>query len=92
MIGGAIVSMLVFAVGAVLDFAVTTSPYQHGFNIRNVGVILMIVGVVGFVLALTAWSFAGGGYRVAAPPSMTGGDTSRGAKTPTCSWLGMRGT
>jgi hypothetical protein len=63
MIGGAIVSIIVFAVGAILDFAVTTSPYQHGFDIRTVGVILMIVGVVGFVLLLVAAAFMGNGWR-----------------------------
>ncbi|HQU27306.1 MAG TPA: hypothetical protein PLS29_09795 [Acidimicrobiales bacterium] len=55
MAGGVISSIIVFAVGAILDFAVTASPYQHGVDVRTVGVILMIVGVVGaaatFVLA-----------------------------------------
>jgi beta-lactamase regulating signal transducer with metallopeptidase domain len=50
--GGLAVSIVVFAVGAILDWAVTVSPYQHGFNINKVGVILMIVGVVGAVLSL----------------------------------------
>jgi hypothetical protein len=59
MIGGLIVSMIVFAVGAVLDFAVTVSPYQHGFNIRTVGIILMIVGAVGAFLSLISFVFAG---------------------------------
>jgi hypothetical protein len=38
MIGGFVASVVMFAVGAILDFAVTTSPYQHGFNIKVVGV------------------------------------------------------
>lgn len=50
--GGLVVSIIVFAVGAILDWAVTVSPYQHGFNINKVGVILMIVGVVGAVLSI----------------------------------------
>ena len=50
--GGLVVSIIVFAVGAVLDWAVTVSPYQHGFNVNRVGVILMIVGVVGAVLSI----------------------------------------
>jgi hypothetical protein len=54
MIAGAVLSIIVFAVGAILDFALTVSPYQHGFNVRTVGVILMIVGAVGFVLAVIA--------------------------------------
>lgn len=50
--GGLVVSIIVFAVGAILDWAVTVQPYQHGFNINKVGVILMIVGVVGAVLSI----------------------------------------
>jgi uncharacterized membrane protein len=50
--GGLAVSIIVFAVGAILDWAVTVSPYQHGFNINKVGAILMIVGVVGAVLSV----------------------------------------
>ena len=38
--------------GAVLDFAVTANPDQHGFNIHTVGVILMIVGVVAAAISL----------------------------------------
>jgi len=61
MIGGIATSVVVFAVGAILDFAVTVSPYQHGFNVKTVGVILMIVGAIGFVLSLLGLAFAGGG-------------------------------
>jgi uncharacterized membrane protein YeaQ/YmgE (transglycosylase-associated protein family) len=49
--GGLVASIIAFAVGAVLDWAVT-EPYQHGFDINKVGWILMIVGVVGAVLSL----------------------------------------
>jgi len=49
--GGLVVSIIVFAVGAILDWAVT-EPNQHGFNINKVGQILMIVGVVGAVLSI----------------------------------------
>ena len=49
--GGLIVSIVVFALGAILDWAVT-EPYQHGFNINKVGWILMIVGVAGAVLSV----------------------------------------
>jgi hypothetical protein len=62
MIGGLVVSLMVFAAGAILDFAVTMSPYQHGFNLRTIGVILMIVGAVGGVLSLVGFAF-GGGWR-----------------------------
>ena len=50
-------SLLLIAVGAVLRFAVTVST--SGFNVHTVGVILMIVGGVGFILSLlwlTAWA------------------------------------
>ncbi len=49
--GGLVASIIVFAVGAVLDWAVT-EPYQHGININKVGWILMIVGVVGAVVSI----------------------------------------
>ena len=49
--GGLVVSIVVFGVGAILDWAVT-EPYQHGFNVNKVGWILMIVGVVGAVASV----------------------------------------
>jgi preprotein translocase subunit Sss1 len=50
-------SLFLIAVGAVLRFAVTVSA--KGFNIHTVGVILMIVGAVGFIISLlwmTMWA------------------------------------
>jgi hypothetical protein len=44
---GMFFSILVFAVGAVMHWAVTTSG--HGFNVSTVGIILMVVGAVGLV-------------------------------------------
>jgi hypothetical protein len=61
MIGGIAASIVVFAVGAILDFALTTTPYQHGFNVKTVGVILMIVGAIGFVVSLMALLVSGAG-------------------------------
>ena len=55
-------SIVIFAVGAVLDFGVYVSPYQHGFNIHSIGVILMIVGAVGFVLSLLFWGSGRGSF------------------------------
>jgi hypothetical protein len=52
--GGLVASIIVFAVGAILDYAVTVNPDQHGFNVNKVGVILMIVGAVGAALSLIA--------------------------------------
>ena len=61
--GGLATSIVVFAVGAVLRFAVTVNTVQHGFNIHTVGVILMIVGAVGAVLSLIAMAMASTGSR-----------------------------
>lgn len=47
-----------FAVGAILRFAVTVQA--TAINIRTVGDILMIVGLVGILLSLFFWSTWGG--------------------------------
>ena len=52
--GGLVISIIVFAVGAILDYAVTVSSDQHGFNVHKMGVILMMVGVVGAALSVIA--------------------------------------
>ena len=46
------------AVGAVLTWAVSASG--SGIDINVVGVILMVVGIAGFVLSLLFWSSWGG--------------------------------
>lgn len=51
-------SLILIAVGAVLDFAVTV--HTTGFNINTIGLILMIVGAVGLLLSLIFWSSWGG--------------------------------
>ena len=51
-IGSAIV---IIAVGAILKWAVTASV--KGFNIQTAGTVLLIVGIVGLVLAVT-YTFA----------------------------------
>ncbi|MDE3085452.1 MAG: hypothetical protein KGJ77_01695 [Acidobacteriota bacterium] len=51
-------SIVLFAVGAILRFAV--SVQSSSFNIHTIGVILMIVGGVGFLLSLLFWSSWGG--------------------------------
>ncbi len=61
MASGLAASIVAIAVGAVLDFAVTTNTEQHGFNIHTVGVILMVVGAVGAVISLIG--LLGGGVR-----------------------------
>ena len=44
-------SIVVFAIGAVLRFA--TTVHSASFNVHTIGVIMMAVGVVGFVLSLS---------------------------------------
>ena len=51
-------SLVIFAVGAVLRFAVSVTP--TGINLHEVGVILMIVAAVGFVVSLIFWRSWGG--------------------------------
>jgi hypothetical protein len=47
-------SLFLIAVGAILRFA--THFHLEGVDLRTVGVILMIVGAVGFVIALWQWA------------------------------------
>jgi len=51
-------SLVVFTLGAVLRFAVTVTA--TGFNLHTMGIILMIVGAVGFALSLAFWGSWGG--------------------------------
>ena len=44
------VSLLLLAIGAILDFAV--SVQTDGFNLNTIGVILMIVGGIGLLFSL----------------------------------------
>ena len=55
---GISVSLLLAAAGAVLIWAVNASV--SGLSIHTVGVILLIVGVVGFMTSLFFWSSWGG--------------------------------
>ncbi|MDQ1489348.1 MAG: hypothetical protein QOD57_3156 [Actinomycetota bacterium] len=47
------VSLLLIAIGAILDFAVTVRT--SGFNLNTIGVILMIVGGIGLLFSLFIW-------------------------------------
>lgn len=51
-------SIFLFAVGAILRYAVTVST--QGVNLHVVGDILMIVGIIGVVLSLVFWGSWGG--------------------------------
>jgi hypothetical protein len=50
--------LVVFAIGAVMRFAVSVTA--KGVNLHTVGVILMIVGGIAFLVSLAFWSSWGG--------------------------------
>jgi hypothetical protein len=68
---GITVSLLVAAAGAILIWAVDTTA--SGFSIHTAGVILLVVGIIGFVVSLAFWSTWGG---FGAPHSTQGRDTT----------------
>jgi hypothetical protein len=51
-------SIILTAIGAILVWGVTATA--NGVNIQTIGVILMIVGIVGFVISMFFWSSWGG--------------------------------
>lgn len=51
-------SIFLFAVGAILRFAITVQT--EGIDLQTVGNILMIVGVVGALFSMMFWSSWGG--------------------------------
>jgi hypothetical protein len=55
---GITASLLLTAAGAVLTWGVNAS--SSGFNINTIGIILMVVGIVGFITSLFFWSSWGG--------------------------------
>ena len=55
------VSLVLIAIGAILTWAVNAEV--SGLDVTAIGVILMIVGLVGFLLSMLFWSSWGGpGY------------------------------
>ena len=48
-------ALVLLAVGAILRFAITTTA-THGINVRTIGDILMVVGVLGLVLSVLVWA------------------------------------
>ena len=52
------VSLVLVAAGAILAWAVNAEV--SGLDIQVIGVILMIVGIVGFLLSMLFWSSWGG--------------------------------
>lgn len=51
-------SLVVFAIGAVMRFAMTVTA--TGFNLHTIGMILMIVAAVGLFLSIVFWNSWGG--------------------------------
>jgi sulfite exporter TauE/SafE len=51
-------SLILIAVGAILDFAVKVS--STNFNVNTIGVILMVIGGVGLLISLIFWNSWGG--------------------------------
>lgn len=51
-------SLVLIAIGAILRFAVDVTT--RGFDVHTVGVILMIIGGIGFVISLLFWGSWGG--------------------------------
>ena len=51
-------SLLLAAAGAILVWAVDATT--SGFNIHTAGVILLVIGIIGFVVSLVFWSSWGG--------------------------------
>jgi hypothetical protein len=51
-------SLLIGAAGAILIWAVHTT--SSGFNIHTAGVILLVVGIIGFLISIAFWSTWGG--------------------------------
>jgi len=72
---GIVPSLIVMAVGAILSFAITVTN-SHGFNLHTVGVILMVVGAIGFVMSCVFWS-TWGGFRRTTSIMGPGGRTRR---------------
>jgi hypothetical protein len=56
-------SLVLSAVGAILIWAVHTS--SSGFNVHTAGVILLVIGIIGFLVSLAFWSSWGGFGRFA---------------------------
>jgi hypothetical protein len=51
---GITLSLLISAAGAILIWAVHTT--SSGFNVHTAGIILLVVGIIGFVLSVAFWT------------------------------------
>jgi hypothetical protein len=71
---GVTFSLLLSAAGAILIWAVKTT--SSGFNIHTAGVILLVVGIIGFLVSIAFWSTWGGFGTPAARRAPEGGNTT----------------
>ena len=51
-------SLLIAAAGAIMIWAVNAT--SSGFNVHTAGVILLVIGIIGFVISLAFWTSWGG--------------------------------
>jgi len=63
-------ALVLLAAGAVLRFAVATTA-THGIDLRAVGDILMIVGVLGLIIWMIVWAPWAHSRRAPYPPPRT---------------------
>jgi hypothetical protein len=58
---GLAVSLILVAAGAILAWGITNEP--SGLDLDAIGVILIVIGIVGFILSMLLWrSWWGPGY------------------------------
>jgi hypothetical protein len=70
---GMSISLILAAAGAILIWAVNATV--SGFNIHTAGVILLVVGVIGFIVSAVFWS-SWGGFGGAAGTRRDGGNST----------------
>jgi hypothetical protein len=63
-------ALVLLAIGAILRFAIATTA-THGVDLRVVGDILMIVGVIGLIIWLIVWAPWARSQRSSYPPPRT---------------------
>lgn len=84
------VSLILIAAGAILTWGVTDEP--SGLDLDAIGVILIVIGIVGFVLTMLLWqSWWGPGYFNRAPYDV-GAPAARGQWYSASPWARRRTT
>ena len=69
------VSLILIAAGAILVWGVTTDA--EGINVDAIGMILMVVGLIGFLLSLLLWDRLGWGAWTRRETVVEGGPAER---------------